>query len=187
MENVLSLVRKQLGSKLTDQDSVLGKRSLQRALKTTLDNDEVKLGFELPPLLKLLYLEFGNGGFGPGYGLIGMTGGVPDDAGKTAPEIYLQFRSAVEEEPSFCWPHALLPICHWGCAIVSCVRCDECDYPMYIFDPNSHSDESSWNDALFKEAAAFESWITAWAKGVDLWDKAYGQDGLIAKALAGRA
>jgi len=187
MDKVLRLIREQLGSKLTDQDSLLGKRLLHKANPTTLANDEARLGFALPPLLKQLFLEFGNGGFGPGYGLIGMTGGAPDDTGKTALEIYLQFRSADEEEPGFCWPQSLLPICHWGCASLSCISCDEQDYPMYIFDPNAHSEETSWKDAFFKEAPAFESWITSWAEGVDLWKKSYGQDGQVAKVLAERA
>jgi hypothetical protein len=187
MDKVLWPIRKQLESRLTDQDSLLGKKLLRKANPTTLENDETRLGFDLPPLLKQLYLEFGNGGFGPGYGLIGMTGGVPDDTGKTAPEIYLQFRSAGKEEPGFCWPQSLLPICHWGCAILSCIRCDEQDHPMYIFDPNAHADATSWNDAFFKEAPAFESWITAWADDVDLWNKSYGQDGQVAKVLAARA
>ena len=33
------------------------------------------LGFPLPPLLRELYKQLANGGFGPGYGLIGVTGG----------------------------------------------------------------------------------------------------------------
>ncbi|EFH82016.1 SMI1/KNR4 family protein [Ktedonobacter racemifer] len=36
---------------------------------------EQKLGFSLPPLLRLLYTEVANGGFGPGYGILGAEGG----------------------------------------------------------------------------------------------------------------
>ena len=36
---------------------------------------ESKLGFRLPPLLREIYSELANGGFGPGNGLIGLTGG----------------------------------------------------------------------------------------------------------------
>jgi SMI1 / KNR4 family (SUKH-1) len=187
MNEVLWLVRRQLKSRLTDQDSRIGTRLLHKAEPTSLENDEAQLGFRVPPLLKRLYLEIGNGGFGPGYGLIGMTGGEPDDTGKTAPESYLELRSAQIEEPGFCWPRSLLPICHWGCAILSCVSCDGQDYPMYIFDPNGHLDGSSWKDAFFEEAPTFESWITAWAEGVDLWSKSYGQNGQVTKALAERA
>lgn len=36
---------------------------------------EQQLGFSLPPLLRLLYTQIANGGFGPGYGIIGAAGG----------------------------------------------------------------------------------------------------------------
>src|SRR5450755_3731848 len=34
---------------------------------------EAQLGFELPSLLRRVYLEAGNGGFGPGYGLFPLN------------------------------------------------------------------------------------------------------------------
>jgi hypothetical protein len=67
-------------------------------------SDEKCLGFLLPPLLKRIYSEIGNGGFGPGYGLIGLTNGVPDDTGKTAPDIYAQFRDTHVDEAGLKWP-----------------------------------------------------------------------------------
>lgn len=36
---------------------------------------EQQLGFPLPPLLRLLYTEVANGGFGPGLGIVGTPGG----------------------------------------------------------------------------------------------------------------
>jgi len=36
---------------------------------------EQELGFALPPLLRALYQQLGNGGFGPGNGVIGVSGG----------------------------------------------------------------------------------------------------------------
>jgi hypothetical protein len=186
MDKALRLIRKHLKPGPAGQGLMIGNRQLHTAAPTDLDNDETRLGFRLPPLLKQIYLDIGNGGFGPGYGLIGMTGGEPDDTGKTAPEIYLQFQSVHIEEPEFCWPQSLLPICHWGCAILSCVSCDEQDYPMYIFDPNAHCDINSWNDTFFEEAPTFGAWIAAWARGVDLWQESYGPDGNVTKALERR-
>jgi hypothetical protein len=148
--------------------------------------DEDALGFTLPPPLKQVYQKVGNGGFGPGYGLIGMTGGAPDDTGKTAPYIYAQFRTVDTEEPEWIWRPSLLPICHWGCGILSCVACDEPDYPMYIFDPNAHDSDPTWQECIFHEASSFASWLTDWAKGVNLWDRTYGKSGFIRKALEER-
>lgn len=39
---------------------------------------EEKLAFGLPPLLRELYTQVGNGGFGPGYGIFGLEGGYTD-------------------------------------------------------------------------------------------------------------
>ncbi|HZS77994.1 MAG TPA: SMI1/KNR4 family protein [Ktedonobacteraceae bacterium] len=38
---------------------------------------EKELGFALPATLRALYIELANGGFGPGYGLRGVVGGLP--------------------------------------------------------------------------------------------------------------
>lgn len=52
---------------------------------------EVQLGFELPSFLRRLYLEVGNGGFGPGYGLFPLNDQNPSaDSLVTA---YLGMRS----------------------------------------------------------------------------------------------
>lgn len=45
------------------------------ATKQQIRRTEQQLGFPLPPLLSLLYTQIANGGFGPGYGIIGAAGG----------------------------------------------------------------------------------------------------------------
>lgn len=47
------------------------------ATEEQLRESEQTLGYALPPLLRLLYLQIANGGFGPGYGLFGVSGGFP--------------------------------------------------------------------------------------------------------------
>ncbi len=144
--------------------------------------DEQRLGFAIPPLLKRLYLEVGNGGWGPGYGLLGLTGGMRDDTGRTAVEDYLLRTSGPDpDEPDWRWPEGLLPICHWGCAIYSCVDCFQQHSPMILFDPNA--DKPSLADAFFPEQLKFEEWIGLWADGVNLWDRMYGDDGPMAAEL----
>jgi len=186
LNDLLDLVRIRLRCKTTDQDDLIEPRRWPVARAGELAWDEETLGLSLPPMLKRLYLDIGNGGFGPGYGLIGMTGGAPDDTGKTAPEIYLQLREGDPEEPEWKWPEGLLPICHWGCAICSCVDCATPGFPMRIFDPNTRGVDDTWNDCIFDEAESFETWIAAWARGVDLWDQAYGEAGRVACVLAAR-
>jgi hypothetical protein len=87
---------------------------------------EDRLGFRLPLLLGHLWVEVGNGGFGPGYGLLGLEGGHMDDAqGLVLPDLYL---SAVEDAAwerflGTPWPQKLVPICDWGCQHMSAMDC----------------------------------------------------------------
>ncbi len=181
---IVAAIRKRLKTKVTDLRGS-SCSSLQPSDPIDVANDEKRLGFTLPPLMKRLYMEIGNGGFGPGYGLIGLTNGVPDDTGKTGPTIYKQLRTAHPDEPNWKWPDRLFPICHWGCAILSCVDCADSNFRMRIFDPNVH-DGDDWADAFFEESAGFEMWIRAWASGVDLWERMYGEKGHIAQTVSAR-
>ena len=45
------------------------------ATEDQIQETEQQLGFPLPPLLRLLYTEIANGGFGPGLGIVGTPGG----------------------------------------------------------------------------------------------------------------
>ena len=51
------------------------------ASRNLIESAETVFGFSLPPLLRECYLEIGNGGFGPGLGLIGVEGGYASDFG----------------------------------------------------------------------------------------------------------
>src|SRR6266581_7001168 len=134
---VIAAIRRRLKTKFTDMNT-FSQPILKPGDPVEIEYDERRLGFTLPPLMKRIYSEIGNGGFGPGYGLIGLTNGVPDDVGGTGPDIYQQFRSADSIEANLKWPFGLLPICNWGCAIVSCVDCADPNFRMRIFDPNAH-------------------------------------------------
>jgi hypothetical protein len=181
---IIAAIRRRLKTKFTDMNT-FSQPILAPADAVDVEYDERRLGFPLPPLLKRIYSEIGNGGFGPGYGLIGLTNGVPDDTGKTGPDIYKEFRSADSGEANLKWPLGLLPICNWGCAIVSCVDSGDPSFRMRIFDPNAH-DGDDWADSLFEESPSFEVWIQAWASGVDLWALMYGEEGHVTQILSAR-
>jgi hypothetical protein len=177
-ELFMAAIRRRIRTKITDLgDSTPSK--LRLAVPDDVARDERDLGFTFPPLLKWIYLEIGNGGFGPGYGLIGLTNGVPDDTGKTGPTIYKELCDGDPEDAHWKWPEGLLPICHWGCAILSCVDCADPNFRMRVFDPNAH-DRDDWADAFFEESPSFEEWIRMWASGVDLWKRMYSEQGPIA-------
>jgi hypothetical protein len=129
---------------------------------------ETKLGFKLPSLLGRLYVEIGNGGFGPGYGMFGLEGGfAAEDTGWTLPDWYLAY---ADPKPGALampgWPKKLVPICDWGDCIFSCIDCSLSPEQMVIaLDPVTRTPENG---------LTFEQWMEDWVKGVDLFKRAIG-------------
>ncbi|HZD00174.1 MAG TPA: SMI1/KNR4 family protein [Actinomycetes bacterium] len=134
---------------------------LTPASPAAVEEAEGLLGRRLPWLLRRLYLEVGNGGFGPGYGILGVRGGHPEIPGDeyhhTAVDLYRQARSG-----SFtAWgsmPAALLPVCYWGCGIHSLIDCADREARMWAWDPNPapHDDIGK---AVFPQSMTFTEWL----------------------------
>ncbi|HEX5102249.1 MAG TPA: SMI1/KNR4 family protein [Pirellulaceae bacterium] len=93
---------------------------------------ERSIGFALPPLLRSCYLEIANGGFGQGYGIIGVKGGHESDFGDVV-STYQELKSCVEYFGNK-WLPGLLPFCAWGCNIFSCVSCHDERLPIFTFE-----------------------------------------------------
>lgn len=139
---------------------------------------EARLGFRLPELLRQLYRDVGNGGFGPGHGLYGVPASPGDE-----PD------SVVGRHPNEAtWPAGLLPICDWGSGIISCLDCLQPDAPVIRLDPNMpkrdvtervptalHYDKAARvKDACWIECGSFEEWLEGWVNGASLFYAAYG-------------
>jgi hypothetical protein len=110
----------------------------------------------MPDLLRDLY-SVANGGFGPGYGLLGLRNGFTDDLHRNAIDI-------LREGPGGIWPgmpSGLLPLCHWGCAIYSFVHCPS--GRIYGWDPNPV--EPTDDVPFFEQEYVLESWVEAWLDG----------------------
>jgi len=123
---------------------------------------ETRLGFSLPTTLHQIYSGIANGGFGPGYKIIGLVGGMPLDTGHSAVDIYEAFLRPDPEDPGWGWPQGLLPICHWGCGIYSCVECVVSGNPVVRFDPNGHGPGTPWGTAFEPEAPSLDDWLQRW-------------------------
>jgi hypothetical protein len=131
---------------------------------------EARLGFALPPLLRDIYMQVGNGGFGPGYGLIGIDGGASHHSGPfdfSIVGLYWSFRARRSRlgEP---WAGKLLPICIWGCTYYSYLDCALPAAPVMAIDENSHG-HGPWGCAFSLHAHSFEEWMQRWLDGEDLW------------------
>ncbi|MFF3686650.1 SMI1/KNR4 family protein [Streptomyces sp. NPDC002187] len=77
---------------------------------------EEAIGFPLPPLLRRLYLEVANGGFGPREGILGVSGGRAQGSFWDIAELYQD-----GPDPSGNIPVGLVLVYDWGCAIWSLV------------------------------------------------------------------
>ena len=129
------------------------------------------LGFPLPPLLRELYKQLANGGFGPGYGLIGVTGGFCEVGSivdgyafhvKRSELIdleHFQNRGKPEDAlklPDRVWPRYFLYLCDWGLATTTCIDA----HSGYIYDVYPDEQERYYN--VQPVAPFLEGWLTLW-------------------------
>lgn len=117
-----------------------------------LDAVEGRLGFALPDLLREVYLRVANGGFGPGYGILGVGAGATDDLGNTADSLYGLFSQADPDDPEWSWRPHVIPFSYWGCAVYSCIT----PSGMVI-----GFDEGTWVD----DEMPLDTWLRKWLDG----------------------
>lgn len=130
---------------------------------------ETLLGFRLPALLRRIYREVGNGGFGPGYGLLPLHK-IPPGAGPDPTSLVAEYQGmrsfsqkdldthyAQEKVKPALWPQGVLILCDWGCNINSCLDCSSSTLPIYRMDSNINF-MVEW--AL--EAPSLFDWVEAW-------------------------
>ncbi|MFB8042686.1 SMI1/KNR4 family protein [Streptomyces hydrogenans] len=116
------------------------------------------LGFALPPLLARLYREVADGGFGPDYLLLPLTG-----QGRTVLGEYASERAASAEEETPYWPAGVLPVLDRGCGMYAAVDCREESGTVLLFDPNALDDDGA--DAWFVDAGDLAGWLETWLAG----------------------
>jgi SMI1 / KNR4 family (SUKH-1) len=158
---------------VTDDDLILEARRRLPAdapPPATLDElaeAETLLGFRLPRLLGRMYTEVANGGWGPEYGANGLIGGARADLESGLVDWYRTMRAAGpdDEDPAWPgWPEGLVAVCHWGCAIWSCVDCNSADGRVVRFDPNPFGPES-WSGAWTVERPTLADFLRDWLTG----------------------
>ncbi|MGL6073961.1 MAG: SMI1/KNR4 family protein [Fimbriiglobus sp.] len=159
MDNLIESVgaRARIPERRTDATDVVIPEIGPLVSQEQLEQCESSLGFRLPELLRRLYLQVGNGGFGPGYGLFPIPGGEAK-----GPNILSQYEACRKPPYSatWKWPTGLLMICDWGCEIRSCV--DATSPQIKVFTSSEYGvHHSRWT---------LETWLSDWASNVDLWE-----------------
>ena len=127
-------------------------RVFPRATPEQIKRAEDRVGFPLPEALRALYLEVANGGFGPGYGILGIDDGATDDMGDNLERCYELLSAPDLEAPEWEWPEHAVPLCYWGCQVYSCVMPDGSVVDLDGYD---------WLD----NRIPLVEWLSRWADG----------------------
>lgn len=154
------------------------------AAEEQLARTEEMLEFPLPAVLRALYASVANGGFGPGYGILGAVGGY--GSGDGVYDIAQGFYQFADEMtlvplednetpaetpgaqqfllPAGCWPDRLLPLCYWGDAMY-----DFIDATTGLICQRDFLDQElgvpRWRLVITRTDLALEDWLTRWLDG----------------------
>jgi hypothetical protein len=124
-----------------------------------IDRAEAALGVPLPPLLRRLYTEVGEGGYGPGDGIVGLA-------------------KLLEEHESFAvelaegqelgeWPAGLLPFCQLDQTLTACIDCSTPAGAIvgFEFDELDFDDPDTWEGAFSPRSPSLHDWLQGWLDG----------------------
>jgi hypothetical protein len=137
--------------------------------QTSVPTFEQTLGYALPPLLRRMYCEVANGGFGESYGLIGLFGGARDDTNRDVQQLLRDFRKPDKDDPKWKWPDGLIPAFYAGCAMYLCVDCRNSNGRVWLFEPNNHEDGRSWKNSFIPFSPSLGKMMDDWLNREDLW------------------
>ena len=157
----------------TDQTAAAPTRIAPVASESDIARIEARLALRVPTVLRSVYAGVGNGGFGPGYGLMGLPGGFTDDRGNSAVKLYELFRQRSPDDATWQWPAGVLPICHWGCAIYSCIDCSTDEGRVLIWDPNVWDRATPVETGIRLGHPSVAEWFGAWAAGMNIWNQMF--------------
>lgn len=156
----------------TGEPTLHRQRNIPPVTMEELVQAEAQLGFTLPSFLRRIYLEVGNGGFGPGYGLLSLNEIPPNAVSDTTSLVadYQGMRAfsqkdideyfAEDEEKPSLWPERVVTLCDWGCNIYSCLDCSSPELPIFRMDSNENF-LVEW--AI--EAPSLYQWLEKWIDG----------------------
>lgn len=128
---------------------------------------ESVIGCPLPQVIVHVYSTVANGGFGPGYGLVGIGGGRPGFATWEERWHCEGEYAKLRQDNEAMWPEYMIPLCHWGCGIYSCADVSTPDAVMSTSLRDFRDDEPPY--AFAPTGCTFAEWLRAWADGQDLW------------------
>ena len=149
-----------------DQQAHARAEEIERAMTTPVESElpspadpavvtdlEDALGFSLPPVLRRVYCEVADGGFGPGQGLLSLS---------AAADLYGQLRTSEIVPRGSEWPVGLLPVVDHDPSL-DCVEC--ATGRVLNWDPEELAERSSperFRRSFAEIAPSFEAWLEEW-------------------------
>ncbi|MEV8328754.1 hypothetical protein [Kitasatospora sp. NPDC056731] len=115
---------------------------------------EAVVGHPMPPLLRRIYLEVADGGFGRWGGALSLTEYRDEPP---VLEAYLGWREGYGAD----YPTPVVPLLPWGCAIWSLVDFSTPEGRMWGWDPNG----ACLRHSLFPEPFTLSERLTGWLDG----------------------
>ena len=128
---------------------------------------EAQLGFALPDLLRDLYMQVGNGRFGPGHGFLSLQDLGDNDLYLV--ETYVGMRKPDREDPMWKWPFGVVPFCNWGCNMYSCVDCANPPYRVLTYE----CVEGRMRQSFFPTRDSLEAWLRDWLAGESVFESVF--------------
>jgi hypothetical protein len=134
---------------------------------------EAGLGFRLPDLLRRLYTEIGNGGFGPVFGLLPLTivslgGDPPREAEFELAGDYTRLVSRYAASPQGGWPTGLVPAFYCGCTVFELIDCRDPAGPVVWFDEGTEELSVLFSGERVP-IPSLERRLQLWLDGVQPW------------------
>jgi hypothetical protein len=128
---------------------------------------EARLRFPLPPLVRALYTQVADGGYGPGHGVIELAG---DEYSLVGCREQMDLTDADSPGDRW-WPERLVPFVSWGCLYFSGIDCSRLSCPVFFYDNDRAVGDATLADCLFPEATSLAEWLSAWLDGENLWER----------------
>jgi len=146
-------------NRLTDMPDLQRLTRLPTATREELDEAQLKIGMALPPTLALLLREVANGGFGPGYGLLGVgSGGHRIEVADLDLNLSDFYRLLTDSDPR--WDKDQIVIVDWGDVIWGTVSLSTGQVSTFRGDTDTYDEQH-----FEAQGVDLETWLMRWARG----------------------
>jgi hypothetical protein len=137
-----------------------------------LEQLENEFGFRFPTLVRRLYTEVADGGYGPSWGINRLRHPPNTDF-----ELWWEHEMSIEAwyrlyrqerekgQPAEywqCWPDPAIRFCEGGCGISICVDCSSDQGRVFMDDPNRFGLRQDPRDCLLPVADSLAQWLSNW-------------------------